>query len=350
MRARRIGVSPPPRLEPVKTRTGGHGPRPRRTGWVVALLVACGGVPWPDTAAAQAPGATFTAQSDLVVMHVVVRDRQGAFVPALAPESFRIFDNGRPRSLGLFMPQEAPVTLGLVIDASGSMQLSRSRLAFAAAQFANAGSPADEVFAMVVGDRVRAVLPPERPFTGDVDVLREAILANLGARGRTALWDGVVAGLDYLARGTHARRALVVISDGQDNASTTPFSDVVERTRAANAAVYTIGLMSPADRDRRPRALRQLARESGGEAHFPDTHTNALEALDRVARHLHSAYTLGFAPDTSLRDGTFHKLRVDVETAAGVRLQARTRAGYLSAPRQREPPAAVDAVPARGAP
>lgn len=308
-----------------------------KTTAAAAVIVVAMSLMWHAAPAAQqtttggaAATPSFKSETELVVLNVVVRDRRGAYVEGLPRDAFRVLENGMPRDIGLFTHQEAPVTIGLVIDASGSMSVSRARLAFAASRFADTGNPEDEVFALVVGDIVRPVLPPERPFTSDPAVLQHAIQAGLNRGGRTALWDGVAEGLRYLARGTHARRALVVISDAHDNRSRHTFDDVLVQTQASNAAVYTIGLIDPADIDRRPRSLRTLAEASGGDVFYPETHTDALRALEEVAREIRSAYTIGFTSPTSGRDGAYHRLRVEVTGVPGKALKVRTRAGYLA--------------------
>lgn len=298
---------------------------------VVSPLPTASGGPLASRAG-QIPAETpaFRASTELVVMHVVVRDRDGGYVEGLSPEAFHLFENGTARDMALFAHQDTPVTIGLVIDASGSMLASRARLAYAVARFAEAGHPGDEVFALVVGDRVRSVLPAERPFTNESATLMRALHNGFPAGGRTALWDGVAEGLRYLARGSNPRRALVVISDGHDNISRTRFDEVLVQVQASNAAVYTVGLINPMELDRRPKALRQLAGVSGGDAFFPRSHADALTALQEVAREIRSAYTIGFTAVAAGRDGQYHKLRVDVDAPDGRRLQIRTRAGYLA--------------------
>jgi VWFA-related protein len=210
------------------------------------------------------------------------------------------------------------------------MLANRARLAYAVGRFADTGRPDDEVFALVVGDHVTPVLPPEQPFTSDPDVLRRAVFGALGSLGRTAIWDGVLEGLTYLERGAHTRRALVVISDGQDNASQASFEEVLSRVRSSSAAVYTMGLIDPIEVTRRPRSLRTIAQSSGGEAYFPQTHQAAMVALETIARQIHSAYTLGFTPAARDRDGRYHKLAVRVRGTAGQSFDAQSRAGYLA--------------------
>ena len=280
--------------------------------------------------AGQPPAPSFVSGTELVMMNVVVQDERGSPLDGLPREAFTVFENGVARAISLFAHHDEPVTIGLVIDASGSMLANRTRLAYAVGQFAHTGRPDDEVFAIVVGDDVKPVLPADQPFTSDPQVLMDAVLQKLGASGRTAIWDGVRAGLTYLEQGTHARRALVVISDGQDNASRTVYADVLAQVRESSAAVYTLGLIDPLQMDRRPRTLRQLAKTSGGDVFFPSSHQAAFDALETVATQIRSTYTLGFSPAPESRDGRYHQLRVTVRSSNGKRIDGRTRAGYVA--------------------
>lgn len=308
---------------------------PKRLSLMLATAAAIVLAPFGQSMRAQSattaqPAPLFSSGTDLVVMNVVVQDRKGTPVPGLSRDAFSVFENNQPRPIDLFAGHDEPITLGLVIDSSGSMFANRARLAYALGRFADTGRPDDEVFALVVGDDVTQVLPPERPFTSNPDVLRLAVFGALGSHGRTAIWDGVLEGLAYLERGSHTRRALVVISDGQDNASRASFEDVLSRVRSSSAAVYTMGLIDPIEVTRRPRSLRTIARSSGGEAYFPQTHQATMAALETIARQIHSAYTLGFTPAARDRDGRYHKLGVQVRGTAGQPLDAQSRAGYLA--------------------
>jgi Ca-activated chloride channel homolog len=277
--------------------------------------------------AEQAP--SFRSESELVVLHITVRDQRGEYVNGLPPDAFRLFDNSRPQEIAFFTYQEDPVTIGLVIDASGSMQASRARLAFAASQFAHDGRPDDEIFALIVGDETRAALPAHAPFTSSPAILQDALARSFRPGGRTALHDAIADGLDYLERGSHARRALVIVSDGIDNASETTFDDVMMRTQASNAAVYAIVLADPVQLRRDPGRLKKLARASGGDAYFPKDHADTYRAMEQVAREIRNAYAVGFVP-AGPHDGRYHRLRVSVAPPDGATLDVRARAGYLA--------------------
>jgi len=276
----------------------------------------------------QAP--LFRSESELVVMHVTVRDRGGAYVHGLQAPAFRLLENGRPQDISLFATQDAPATIGLIIDVSGSMQAHLARLAYTASRFADTGNPHDEVFAIVVGDEARPVLPAHAPFTSDPHTLRAAIAQAQRPGGLTALYDAVADGLAYLERGSHTRRALVIVSDGVDNASRSTFDDTLQRAMASSAVVYAVGLVDPTSRLRDPGHLKKLARATGGEAFFPPSNQAVVDTLEAVAQDIRQAYTLGFLPDASPHDGKHHRLRVSVTAPDGRRLQARTRDAYLA--------------------
>lgn len=276
------------------------------------------------------PTPTFRAQSELVVVHATVRDGAGHHVSGLPPQAFRVLENGEPRPIDIFGGQHEPVTIGLVLDVSGSMEPMRERLAYAASAFAGAGRHDDEIFAIVVGDRPALVLPDEAPFTSDPNRLRTAIVQAHRPGGMTALYDAVSLGLDHLARGTHARRALVVISDGIDNASHIRFDEALQRTLASNAALYAVGLVDPIALTRDPGHLRRLARATGGEAYFPATNIDAFNSLRQIADDIHQSYALGFTPSQAGARGETQRLTVSVRTADGRTLKVRAREGYVA--------------------
>ncbi len=272
----------------------------------------------------------FRSESELVVAHVTVRDGNGVWVRGLPSSAFQVFENGRPQDISLFATQDEPATIGLIIDVSGSMAANRARLAYTTSRFADTGNAQDEVFAIVVGDAPRPVLPADAPFTSDPQTLRAAIARAQHPGGLTALYDAVSDGLAYLERGTHARRVLVVVSDGIDNASRLTFDQTMQRAMASNAVVYAVGLVDPISRVRDPGHLKRLARATGGEAFFPPDNQAVTGALETVAQEIRQAYVLGFVPHASPHDGTHHRLKVSVAAPDGRRLQVRTRQMYLA--------------------
>jgi len=280
---------------------------------------------------AQAPEATFSVQSDLVVLQVTVTDRRGAYVTDLQRDAFEVFDEGQRRPIQFLADTDTPVTVGLLIDSSGSMLPTRELVIAAAAAFAEASHPQDEIFALAFNEHVRAALPPSEPFTSDAHRLRAALEQTISARGRTALYDAVLAGLEYLSGGSHARRVLVVVSDGGDNASRTTREHVFQKAQASNATIYTLALRDaahPSEGD--PGLLRELARATGGAAFRPEHPPDVGAALRNIARDIRHTYTIGYVPTQADRDGSYHRVRVEVESPNGRRLRVRSRSGYVA--------------------
>jgi len=207
----------------------------------------------------------FSAQSELVVLQVMVEDRGHAYVTDLPAEAFTVREDNVPQMIEFFNRMDAPVTVGLLIDGSGSMASVRNLVSAAAGTFVSMSNPEDEAFALTFNEYVRPALPETEPFTSDGTTLRRALLEALFARGRTALYDAIVNGLQYGTRGMHERRVLVVISDGGDNASAATFDEVLRQTQISNTVIYTIALVDSLDRDAKPGRLRRLADASGGE-------------------------------------------------------------------------------------
>jgi VWFA-related protein len=258
---------------------------------------------------------------------VVVTDKQGRYVGDLPTDRFAVFDNGRRVPIDLFSNEDTPVTIGLVIDASSSMRPKLGEVIAATMAFARASNPDDELFAVHFNDDVAPTVA-DRPFlrAGDIAAL-EAAVSSIRPDGRTALYDGVMAALDHLALGTRARKALVVISDGGDNASEATLDAVLRRARYSNAAIYTIGIYDDNDDDRNPRMLKELAHATGGERFLPRTPGDLLRACSRVAREIRSGYTIGYVPPD--RDGAYHRVRVVVDSTPQ-KLNIRTRPGYFA--------------------
>ena len=285
----------------------------------------------PGTAGGQT-GPTFSTESDLVVLDVNIRDTRGAYVSGLTQDAFAVLEDGRPQMIRFFTNEDGPVTVGLLIDSSGSMQPNRERVIAAATAFAEASHPLDEMFALAFNETVSAALPPTAPFTSDVAALRDALTRTIHARGLTGLFDAISAGLDYLGRGHHERKVLVVVSDGGDNASRSTFDEVIRKTQASNAVIYTVALVDPLERDANPKLLKQIARASGGEAFAPRDIRQIMEVLRNIARDIRQTYTIGYVSTNSARDGALRQIRVVVESPNRKRLVVRTRGGYLAGP------------------
>ena len=273
-------------------------------------------------------GARFRASADLVVLHINVHDGAKP-VPNLPQSAFAVSEDGRPQQITLFSGEDAPVTVGLVMDGSVSIWNIRNLVIAGAMSFSQAGNPQDERFGIAFNEAVLPMLPPDAPFTSDIPTLREAVDETLIGKGRTALFDAMSAGLAYAARGSHARKVLVIISDGGDNASHVTFEEIVAKAQASNVVIYTVAVVDPVPGDAKPRVLRRLAETTGGESFTPATPAEVERAFLAIAREIRESYTIGYMAERP-PDNTFRKVRVAVTSANGRKLTVRTRAGYLA--------------------
>ena len=215
-------------------------------------------------------------------------------------------------------------------DRRGSGRRGSAARCNAAAAFAEASHPSDELFGLGFNDSVIAALPRTSPFTSDIAVLQDALTNTARAYGRTALFDAIVAGLDYLSRGRHERRVLVIVSDGGDNASHSTFDEVIVKTQASNAVIYTVALVDPVGGDANPGLLRRIAQANGGEAFAPRRPDDITKVFQRIAQDIRHTYTLGYLSTNSARDGAFRQIRLVVQPPDRRRLVVRTRSGYLA--------------------
>jgi len=278
-----------------------------------------------------------SASTELVVLPVIVRDKQGRFVEDVPREQFAVFDNGRRQDVSFFTNGDAPVSVGLVVDTSGSMGPKMPFVEAAASAFAKWSNPDDDIFALAFADSVRDLLPGQSVRAADIAELERA-LAAVVPDGRTALYDALMAALDRLDASARTRRVLVLISDGGDNTSRATLKDVLARARKSNASIYTIGLFDDLDPDRNPDVLKELARLTGGERFLPKSAGPMMQACHQIAHEIRNEYTLGFAPPD--RDGRYHAVRVQLSGSDPRKVVVRTRPGYFAA----------GASPAAGAP
>ena len=298
---------------------------------------------WAAAIAAAVPGhaqepdlkAHFSSESELVVLHVAVRDRKGGYVGGLPQESFRVSENRRQQEISFFNSQDAPVTVGLLIDSSGSMAPNRELVIAASLAFSKSMNPQDEFFVLGFNEQIHAPLPRENPFTHNEPTLRIALVQAIKARGQTAIYNAVDAGLDYVQKGGYQRQVLIVVSDGGDNASAITRAQVLANAQASNAVIYTIALVDPMDPEADPGFLNQLSEATGGVAFRPRNASEIEEVLQRVARDIRNMYTIGYVPSQSppIKRGRKDDLRtvsVDVRLPTGQKLAVRTRRAYLA--------------------
>jgi len=271
---------------------------------------------------------TITMDVDLVVFNVTVTDGRGRHVSGLTRADFSVVEDGRPQAITQFSADDVPATVGLVIDNSGSMLDKNRQVAEAALAFVAASHPEDELFVVNFNEKVYFGLPPTVPFTRSALQLRVAL--QTVPTGLTALYDALAAGIEHLNTGSRQRKALVVFSDGGDNASRRPLDEVLQAARRSSATMYTIGFYDETNRDRNPRVLRQIASLSGGRAYFPRSLDDMDQVWRGIAGGIRSQYTIGYQSSNPAHDGQFRNVKIAASRNGGRGLQVTTREGYFA--------------------
>jgi Ca-activated chloride channel family protein len=285
---------------------------------------------------AESPGFTLRTSAELVVLDTGVQDSRGVNITGLKRENFRVYENGKQQTIRQFANEEVPVTLGLVVDASGSMRAKRPQVIQAALGLIAASNPRDEVFVVNFNDDARLGLPKSVPFADEPNVLRRALSMD-PAQGKTALNDAILLALDHLNQGRWDKKALLVVSDGGDNNSTHSLADAIAALQESRATVYTIGLFQEEDPDQNPGVLQRLTRISGGEAFVPKTLTEISGICVRIAKDIRTRYTLAYTPERRDDRGAVRKIRVLARGENGSKLTVHTRTNYIL-PGVSEPP------------
>jgi Ca-activated chloride channel family protein len=283
----------------------------------------------PQEAPPQQEDGIYKLRSDvrLVLLDVSVKDGKGGFVVGLAKENFSVLENGRAQSITAFDAGDVPVTVGVLVDESRSMTRKRSQVLTAAEAFIAESNPLDEIFVLNFNDYVVPGLPRGVPFSDDVPQLRSALHRGV-PEGKTALNDAVVAGLQQLELGQRDKKALVLISDGGDNASQHKRRDTLEMVQSSIATIYAIGLFDPEDPDRDPGILRRFAQISGGESYFPERASEMAPICSNIAKEIRTRYTIGYLPPAVKGTGSLRDVSVRVSAPGHGKLLVRTRSSY----------------------
>ena len=284
----------------------------------------------PASTEAQSPPAyQISVNVDLVVLNATVRDGKGRFATDLGEQNFQVYEEGVLQTIRLFRHEDIPVTVGLVVDHSGSMRPKLGDVIAAAQLFAQSSSPDDQMFVVNFNEKVSLGLPDNLPLSNRPEDLGSAI-ANTPTTGRTALYDAVFEARNRLSTGGPEKKVLIVISDGGDNASKHTLADVLKMASQSTTLVYTIGIFDESDRDQNPGVLRRLAGVTGGEAFFPTEYKEVVATCQRIARDIRNQYTIGYLSSSAARPGAFLSIRVAAGAAGHGKLSVRARSGYIA--------------------
>jgi len=272
---------------------------------------------------------TISVNVDVVVLHATAQDKKGALISGLGKDDFQIYEDGALQPIKYFSHEDIPVTVGLVVDNSGSMRSKRADVIAAGLAFARSSNPQDQMFVVNFNEKVSFGLPESVAFTDQVPKL-EVALSKLTPDGETALYDAMAIALDHLKKGNRDKKVLIVISDGGDNASKHKLGEIMTAAVKSDAIIYTIGIFDEQDGDRNPGVLKQLAKDTGGEAFLPESLQEVMPVCERIAHDIRNQYTLAYVPTNRKRDGTYRAIQVKAIASGRGRLSVRTRTGYFA--------------------
>jgi len=285
---------------------------------------------------------TFRADTRLVVLPISVADKNGKLVTDLKQSSFKVFENGIEQPIKIFKREDVPISLGIIIDNSGSMKEKRQKVEIASLDMVKASNPQDEVFIVNFNDQPWL----DVPMTSDIKAMQEGI-ARIDSRGGTAMRDAISGGIDYLKKeGKRQKKVLLVITDGNDNASTINLERLVNRSQQNEVLIFSIGLLNEEERHEAKiakRALDTLSRETGGLAFYPKGVADVDQIALQVAHEIRNQYTLAYSPTSPEMDGSFRQIKVTVN-GPGHPL-VRTRTGYYATPNDSSKKAVSQTLP-----
>lgn len=278
---------------------------------------------------AQEGGIVFHSDTRLVVLHASVVDKHGRLVTDLPESAFKVYEDGVEQQIKIFRREDVPVSLGLVVDNSGSMRDKRRKVESAALQLVKASNKQDQVFIVNFNDD--AFL--DAPFTNDIKKLEEG-LARIDSRGGTAMRDAISMSIDYLKEeGKKDKKVILIVTDGNDNTSTLTLEQLVQKAQKAEVLVYAIGLLNEEERreaKRAKRALKALTIASGGLAYYPKELSEVEQIALQVAHEIRNQYIIAYSPQIQELDGSFRQIRVTVKGRNNP--VVRTRTGYYASP------------------
>jgi Ca-activated chloride channel family protein len=273
--------------------------------------------------------AQFRADTRLVVLHASVADKRGKLLTNLNRDAFKVFENGQPQQVKLFHREDVPVSMGIIIDDSGSMATKRARVEAAALALVRESNRQDEVFIVNFNDDWFL----DVPFTDDIHKMEQGV-AKIDSRGGTAMRDAISASLDYMrAQAKKDKKVLLIITDGNDNASNTTLEKIVGRSNQSETLVYAIGLFTEEERHegaKARRALNELTSTTGGLAFYPKDVSEVQALAVEIAHDIRSQYTIAYTPSIQELDGSYRQIKVTVDAPG--RPVVRTRSGYYATP------------------
>ncbi len=271
--------------------------------------------------------AVFRTDTRLVVLHATVADKNGKLLTTLPRTAFRTFEDGVAQQIKVFRREDVPVSMGLVIDNSGSMREKRRKVEAAAMALVKASNSDDEVFIVNFNDEPYQ----DVPFTNNLKRMEEG-LARIDSRGGTAMRDSILAAIGYAkSKGRHEKKVIVAITDGNDNMSEVGLDRLVQEAQRQEVLVYAIGLFAEekgGEARKAQRAISAITKATGGQAYYPKEVDQVGSVALQVAHDIRNQYIIAYSPTNQALDGSFRQIRLQVDGPG--RPVARTRTGYYA--------------------
>ncbi len=273
--------------------------------------------------------ATFRADTRLVVLPVTVVDKSGRLITTLPESAFTVFENGVRQKVKQFKREDVPVSMGLVIDNSGSMRDKRQKVAAAAVALVKDSNKEDEAFVVNFNDDPYL----DCDFTNDISKMDQA-LSRIDSRGGTAMREAISLSINHMKeKAKKDKKVIIVVTDGNDNASSISLENLVKQAQQSEVLIYSIGLLSEEEKreaKRAKRALDLLTEATGGQAYYPKELADVERIAHQVAHDIRNQYTITYTPENQALDGSFRQIKV-VANAPG-HPTVRTRTGYYATP------------------
>jgi Ca-activated chloride channel homolog len=288
---------------------------------------------YPSTASAQkqddeAPVAVFRSGTELVDLPISVLDKAGKLIPDIPQSAFKVYENNIEQPVVSFRRDDIPVSIGIIIDNSGSMRDKRSKVAAAALALVKNSNPQDEEFIVDFNDDAYL----DQPFTSDIQKL-ETTLQRIDSHGGTSMREAISMSIDYMNQAaSRSKRVLLVVTDGNDNnPGGIGLEALVRKAQASEVLIYCIGLLNeeePSEARLARRALKELAEASGGQDYYPKDLAEVEQITPQVAHEIRNQYLLAYSPTNPALDGTYRKITVKV--VGYEKATVRTRSGYYA--------------------
>jgi Ca-activated chloride channel homolog len=274
---------------------------------------------------------------DLVMMYTSVFDKNGHFMGGLKENNFKLYEDGVDQKIDRFSQEDAPLSMGILLDLSGSMRGKIDQVNKAALAFIRASNPRDEVFLIGFNDEIELL----QDFTSDVDEITDA-LDNTVTLGGTALYDAIYLGVQKSHTGTRAKKAVVVITDGEDRDSYYKLEELIAKVQEMDVQVFSIGFLndipdkgifgsfSKSEPEKARDALKHIGEETGGKAFFPDKLADIHTIVAEIAGELRNQYSIGYFSSNSAHDGSFRRVKIELAGVNAANSHVRFRRGYFA--------------------